>query len=101
MEKALNFLQRYHNNLPNDWLFEKREVVARMLEEYSQEQSSLHWIPVGERLPDHKEHGKVLIHREVNSCQAALAFSIYDASMVKHCNRETTYWMPLLNPPAK
>ena len=37
METPEDFLKHYHNNLPNDWLFEKREVVARLIKEYAEQ----------------------------------------------------------------
>jgi uncharacterized paraquat-inducible protein A len=37
METPEEFLKNYHNNLPNDWLFEKREVVARLIKEYTEQ----------------------------------------------------------------
>jgi hypothetical protein len=36
METPEEFLKNYHNNLPNDWLFEKREVVSRLIREYTE-----------------------------------------------------------------
>ena len=36
METPEEFLKHYHNNLPKDWLFEKREVVARLIKEYTE-----------------------------------------------------------------
>lgn len=36
-ERELNFLTKYHNNLPGDWLFDKRQVVARLLNEFTSE----------------------------------------------------------------
>ena len=36
METPEEFLKHYHNNLPNDWLYEKREVVARLITEYTE-----------------------------------------------------------------
>ena len=36
METPEEFLKHYHNNLPNDWLYEKREVVARLIREYTE-----------------------------------------------------------------
>ena len=47
METGLEFLKHYHNNLPNDWLFEKRKVVAKLLEEYAA-QKEQRWKPCGE-----------------------------------------------------
>ena len=49
METPEDFLKHYHNNLPNDWLFEKREVVARLIKEY--EEQALHFVGKSEQLP--------------------------------------------------
>ena len=36
METPEEFLKHYHNDLPNDWLYEKRNVVARLIKEYTE-----------------------------------------------------------------
>jgi hypothetical protein len=36
------FLKHYHNNLPDDWLYEKREVVARLIKEYTERALRIH-----------------------------------------------------------
>ena len=42
METPEEFLKHYHNNLSNDWLFEKREVVARLIKEYAEQALRIH-----------------------------------------------------------
>jgi len=34
-ESIKDFLTLYHNNNPNDWLFQKREVIEKILSEYA------------------------------------------------------------------
>ena len=36
METPEEFLEQYHNNIPTDWLFEKREVVANLIKQYTE-----------------------------------------------------------------
>jgi len=44
METPEEFLKHYHNNNPNDWLFEKREVVARLIKEYTKQALRIHGV---------------------------------------------------------
>jgi hypothetical protein len=50
METPEEFLKHYHNNLPNDWLFEKREVVARLIKEYTEQALRIHDVGRSEQL---------------------------------------------------
>lgn len=50
METPEEFLKHYHKDLPNYWLFEKRDVVAGLIKEYVEKSSN--WISVKDRLPD-------------------------------------------------
>lgn len=60
----------------------------------------INWIAVSEKLPTEKDNGeKVLIYRIMNGSQESLAISIHDTNMVKHCNRNETWWMELPKPP--
>jgi hypothetical protein len=42
METPEEFLKHYHNNLLDDWLYEKREVVARLIKEYTDQALRIH-----------------------------------------------------------
>jgi len=59
------------------------------------------WISLKDKLPNEKEHGnKVLLYRaEVMPSQKAMEISIFNTHMIKHCDKETTYWMELPKPP--
>lgn len=39
MTKTKEYLYQYHNNNPKDWLFEKKEVVEKLLQEYADQQT--------------------------------------------------------------
>ena len=53
------------------------------------------WISCADKLPDLTEHKKVIIHRVPTESQTAMAVSIMEASLLKHCNKDETHWMPL------
>lgn len=58
------------------------------------------WISAKEKLPNPQKDGaKVLLWREMNISQKAQEISIHESSMVKHCNLDETWWMPLPSPP--
>lgn len=59
------------------------------------------WISVKDRLPtkdDADENGKVLVYRFNNTSQVSLNKSIYDWKMCKYLH-ESSFWMPLPEPP--
>ena len=53
------------------------------------------WISCLDRIPDPSEHKRVIVHRVSNASQKDNAISIVDASIIKHCNKEETHWLPL------
>ncbi len=58
------------------------------------------WVACSDKLPTVEKNGrKVLIYRIMNDSQVSLAISIYETSMVKHCNVNETWWMELPKPP--
>lgn len=58
------------------------------------------WISVNDKLPDVEINGKkVLIYRIVNPSQSEIAMSIHETNMVRHCNKNETWWTELPEPP--
>lgn len=55
------------------------------------------WVSCLDRMPDPSEHRRVLVHRITNDNQKDMSVSIMDASILKHCNKEETHWMPVPN----
>lgn len=65
-----------------------------------QQTAVISWVAASEKLPSVEQNGnKVLIYRIINYSQKSLAISIYETSMVKHCNVDETWWMELPKPP--
>ena len=58
------------------------------------------WIKVKDRLPTLEDGEKVLLYREVNEAQKAIAMSIHDSQRVKYCD-EDTLWQLLPETPKK
>ena len=56
METPEEFLKHYHNNLPNDWLFEKREVVARLIKEYTEQALRIHDVEKALKLAENENN---------------------------------------------
>lgn len=62
----------------------------------------MEWVPLTDGLPDPKIVGeKILVNRAVNDSQRGLKVSVYDTILLKLCEPETTYWMPLPPYPEK
>lgn len=60
----------------------------------------MRWIKLKDRMPNKNIDGeKVLIHRVPTDSQKALATGIIDTILIKNCNKDETWWMPLPIPP--
>ena len=54
------------------------------------------WILLKDEKPTVEKHGeKVLKCSNVNSSQAYMAITIHNTVMIKHCDENETWWMPL------
>ena len=54
------------------------------------------WVFANDKLPTVEENGKkVLLYRIMNDSQESQSVSIHETSMVKHCNKEETWWMEI------
>ena len=59
-------------------------------------------IKLSDLCPDVSIHGeKILIYRIMNESQESIGFSIHDTRMIKYCNPDETWWMPLPEKPTK
>ena len=60
------------------------------------------WVKLSKRISTAEEVGeKVLICRCVNKSQLSQARSIHDTRLLKFCNRDETWWMPLPDLPTE
>jgi len=60
----------------------------------------MEWIRLSDKLPTIENQGvKVLLYRIMNEDQKLLSTTIHETAMVKHCNPDETWWMPLPEPP--
>ena len=58
------------------------------------------WIKLSDEAPIETVYGKkVLLYRIPVISQTSQAISIHSTKMVKYCNINETWWMPLPNPP--
>lgn len=58
------------------------------------------WIKLKDKKPNKIFDGsKILIYRIMNENQRELSMTIYDTSMIKYCDENETWWMPLPAPP--
>jgi hypothetical protein len=59
------------------------------------------WISLKDKIPNPKIDGeKVLLYRtDINQSQELMSISVNDTIYIKHCEKETTYWMQLPKPP--
>lgn len=56
------------------------------------------WIKLSDKKPNVKEHGdSVLVYRIPTDGQCAMSICIYDTAMIKHCDKNETWWMELPN----
>jgi len=53
------------------------------------------WIKLSKQAPTIADGEKVLLYRVMNDDQKLLSTTIHDTAMVKHCNPDETWWMPL------
>lgn len=61
----------------------------------------MEWIKLSDKQPTVDNQGvKVLLYRIMNEDQKLLSTTIHETAMVKHCNPEETWWMPLPEPPS-
>jgi seryl-tRNA synthetase len=40
MKEINDFLECYHNNNPNDWLYDKRDTIASLIKQYADQQTT-------------------------------------------------------------
>lgn len=60
------------------------------------------WIKLRDKHPTVEKQGvKVLLYRIMNEDQKLLSTTIHETAMVKHCNPDETWWMPLPEPPSE
>jgi hypothetical protein len=71
METPEEFLKHYHNDLPSDWLFEKREVVARLIKEYTDQALRIHSV-VGREICS---CGKPSVKHTCKNCYGEIRYS--------------------------
>jgi len=58
------------------------------------------WTKLSDESPIKSVHGdKVLLYRIPVASQTLQSISIHSTSMVKYCNINETWWMPLPKPP--
>lgn len=60
---------------------------------------STEWFSCADKLPNLDNHKKVIIYRTPTKSQKTMAVSIMEASLLKHCNKDETFWMPLPDKP--
>lgn len=75
--------------------------ALRAMQEYATQEKQ-GWVKTSDRLPekpDADENGKVLLYRLTTDNQTSSAKSIHDWNMVRHCDADTTFWMPLPQKP--
>jgi hypothetical protein len=58
------------------------------------------WIRLKDKKPSLEIEGKkILIYRILNDNQESISISIFDTAMIKHCNKDETWWMALPDKP--
>lgn len=58
------------------------------------------WIKLFDQTPKKEDVGeKVLLFRIMNEIQKSTQKTIHDTDMVKHCDPNETWWLPLPNDP--
>lgn len=94
IEQAAEIAYKISGEYPFDSLAEiSRQAFIR-----GAEFTNPKWIKCSERLPelsDADENGKILLFRVTNNDQKSISKTVHDWNMVKHCDRENTFWMPL------
>jgi len=76
----------------------EKKMVEIFVTKLDRERANRVWIKCADALPtenDADEMGKVLLFRTTNDTQLSISKTIHDWNMVRHCDPDETYWMPL------
>jgi len=67
--------------------------------EFEMEKYIMKWTKLSDEAPTKSVGDKVLLYRIPVISQTSQAISIHSTKMVKYCNINETWWMPLPDPP--
>ena len=56
-------------------------------------------VSCADKLPNLDNHKKVITYRTPTKSQKTTAVSVMEASLLKHFNKDETFWMPLPDKP--